>query len=82
MRLFFGLSPKLRVLSFQLLNKRVQDITQPIEEQSMVQGFHTKVFTVIQNLILTGEGEELVRGRGCDRPSPLFLLLFYSHWMR
>ena len=44
----------------QLLTKRVQDITQSMEEQAVVQNFFTKVHTVVQNMILTGDGEELV----------------------
>lgn len=44
----------------QLLTSRVQDISQSVEDLSAVQSQCTKVVTVIQNLILTGEGEELM----------------------
>lgn len=44
----------------QLLQKKAQDMSPSIEEQSRVQGFSTKVMTVIENLILTGEGEQLM----------------------
>ena len=39
-------------------------ITQSSEEQQVIQSLASKVQTVIQNLILTGEGEELVREGG------------------
>ena len=44
----------------QLLSKKVQEVTPSAEEQSLVQGLCTKVSTVIENMIVTGEGEELV----------------------
>lgn len=44
----------------QLLSKRVQEITPSVDEQGTVQGFCSKVSTVLENMILTGEGEELL----------------------
>ena len=44
----------------QLLSKKVQEVTPSAEEQALVQGLCTKVSTVIENMIVTGEGEELV----------------------
>ena len=46
----------------QLLTKRVADITPSVEEQSLVADLCTKVSTVVENMILTGEGEHLVSG--------------------
>ena len=39
------------------------DLTMPLL-QGTVQGFCSKVSTVLENMILTGEGEELVREGG------------------
>ena len=44
----------------QLLTSRVQEISPPADEQSVMRKLCSKVVTVVQNLILTGEGEELV----------------------
>jgi len=44
----------------QFLSRRVQDITPSSDEQALVQGFCTKVATVVENMILTGEGKELM----------------------
>lgn len=49
----------------QLLSKKVQEVTPSAEEQSVVQGLCTKVSTVMENMIVTGEGEELVITRAC-----------------
>ena len=38
----------------------MQEVTPSAEEQSLVQGLCTKVSTVMENMIVTGEGEELV----------------------
>ena len=38
----------------------MQEVTPSAEEQSLVQGLSTKVSTVMENMIVTGEGEELV----------------------
>ncbi|KAL5468935.1 hypothetical protein EMCRGX_G030095 [Ephydatia muelleri] len=44
----------------QLLTKRIQEITPSSDEQAIVQGFCTKVISLVENMILTGEGENLV----------------------
>ena len=38
----------------------MQEVTPSAEEQALVQGLGTKVSTVIENMIVTGEGEEMV----------------------
>lgn len=38
----------------------MQEVTPSAEEQSLVQGLCTKVSTVMENMIVTGDGEELV----------------------
>jgi hypothetical protein len=43
----------------------VQEVTPSAEEQSHVQGLCTKVSTVMENMIVTGEGEELVHTVTC-----------------
>lgn len=44
----------------QVITKRLEEITPSAAEQALVQGFFTKVTTVIENLIVAGEGEELL----------------------
>ena len=48
------------LIFIKLLSKKMQEVTPSAEEQSLVQGLCTKVSTVMENMIVTGEGEELV----------------------